>query len=89
MASRLHAPDPALLPRRATLYDDHEPQGVEPIYAFATPAGMVEELGLDDDLLARVRNLYAAEVNFADAWIGRLLDKLDDLALDRTTTVLS
>lgn len=50
---------------------------------------MVEELGLDeDDLLERARNLYAAEISFADAWVGRLLNKLDDLGLDRDTTVL-
>jgi arylsulfatase A-like enzyme len=48
------------------------------------PGGRVEELGLDDDgLLERARNLYAAEIRFADVWIGRLLNKLDDLNLDR------
>ena len=70
------------------MYDDPKRDGVEPIQPFATPFGMVDELGLDDDLLDRARNLYAAEMTFVDAWVGRFLQKLDDLRLERDTTVI-
>ena len=70
------------------MYDEPEREGLEPIQPFATPFGMVEALGLDDDLLDRARNLYAAEMTFVDAWLGRFLDKLDDVGLADDTTVL-
>lgn len=70
------------------MYGDPDPRGVEPIQPFETPFGRVEQLGLDADLLNRVRTLYAAEVSFADAWLGRLLQKLDDLDLEQETMVL-
>ncbi len=37
--------------------------------------------------LQHARALYAAEVTLVDRWVGRLLDKLDDLGLDRNTAV--
>ena len=70
------------------MYDEPKREGVEPIQPFETPFGMVEDLGLDDDLLGRARNLYAAEMTFVDAWFGRFLQKLEDLRLGKDTTVL-
>jgi arylsulfatase A-like enzyme len=35
-----------------------------------------------------MRALYAGEVTMVDRWIGRLLEKLQDLGLDRTTAVV-
>lgn len=37
--------------------------------------------------LQHARALYAAEVTLVDRWVGRLLDKLDDLGLFRNTAV--
>lgn len=84
------APHEAWLPpdRYLALYDDVERDGIEPIQPFETPFGMVEDLGLDDDMLDRARNLYAAEITFVDAWVGRFLDKLDSLGLAEDTAVM-
>ena len=84
------APHEAWLPpdKYLAMYDEVERDGVEPIQPFETPFGMVEELGLDDDTLDRVRNLYAAEVTFVDAWVGRFLDRLDSLGLAEDTAVM-
>lgn len=70
------------------MYDDPKRDAVEPIQPFETPFGMVEQLGLDDDLPERTRNLYAAEMTLVDVWLGRFLQKLADLRLERDTTVL-
>ena len=59
--------------------------GVEPILPFKTPNSKVESLDVTQDQLDRVRELYAGELTYIDAWIGRLLNLLDDLGLaDRT-----
>jgi arylsulfatase A-like enzyme len=39
-------------------------------------------------VLGRVRDLYAAEVTMTDHWIGRLLDRLRALDLDRETVIM-
>jgi arylsulfatase A-like enzyme len=71
-----------------------EPKGVEaengvrPIAPFETPADPVSKLGIGQDTVERVRELYAAELTFTDRWIGRLLNKLDDLGLAERTVVL-
>jgi arylsulfatase A-like enzyme len=64
-----------------------ERSGITPIQPFETPADPNEELGFDDDTIERVRELYAAELMFVDQWIGRLLNKLDDLKLSDSTAV--
>jgi len=59
----------------------------EPIQPFETPFSRVGDLRLDDETVKRVRQLYAAELTFADAWIGRLLDELERLGLTDNTLV--
>jgi arylsulfatase A-like enzyme len=66
-------------------FDDHE--GVEPILPFKTPYSKVEDLDVTDEQIERVRELYAAELTYIDAWIGRLLNTLDDLGLTESTVV--
>jgi arylsulfatase A-like enzyme len=64
-------------------FEDHE--GVEPILPFKTPYSKVRDLDVTEEQVERVRELYAAELTYIDAWIGRLLNLLDDLRLaDRT-----
>ena len=60
-------------------------KGVEPILPFKTPYSKVEDLEVTEDQVQQVRELYAGELTYIDAWIGRLLNLLDDLGLaDRT-----
>jgi arylsulfatase A-like enzyme len=66
-------------------FEDHE--GVEPILPFRTPYSKVENLEVTEDQVERVRELYAAELTYIDAWIGRLLNLLDDLRLAESTVV--
>ena len=62
-------------------------EGVEPILPFKTPYSKVEDLEVTDDQVTQVRELYAAEMTYIDAWIGRLLNLLDDLGLADSTVV--
>jgi arylsulfatase A-like enzyme len=62
-------------------------QGVEPILPFKTPYSKVEDLDVTEDQVQQVRELYAAELTYIDAWIGRLLNQLDDLGLADSTAV--
>jgi arylsulfatase A-like enzyme len=66
-----------------------DPPGSEPILPIPIEPGhaSVDELGLDDSAVDRVRELYAAELTFVDEWIGRLLDELDRLGLASSTLV--
>jgi arylsulfatase A-like enzyme len=59
-----------------------------PIQPFETPYGRVADLDLDEGAVERVRELYAAEVNFVDAWIGRVLNELDSQGLAGNTMVV-
>ena len=60
-------------------------EGVEPILPFKTPNSKIESLDVTQEQIDRVRELYAGELTYIDAWIGRLLNLLDDLRLaDRT-----
>jgi arylsulfatase A-like enzyme len=64
-------------------FKDHK--GVEPILPFKTPYSKVEDLEVTEEQVQQVRELYAGELSYIDAWIGRLLNLLDDLKLaDRT-----
>jgi arylsulfatase A-like enzyme len=67
-------------------FGDHD--GIEPILPFKTPYSKVEDIEITDEQIERVRQLYAAELTFVDAWIGRLLNLLDDLRLADRTAVL-
>ncbi len=64
-----------------------EKQGIEPIQPFETPYSWVVEVDLDDETIEVVRDLYAAEITYVDAWIGRLMNKLDDEKLLDETVV--
>jgi arylsulfatase A-like enzyme len=66
-------------------FEDHE--GVEPILPFKTPYSKVRDLDVTQEQVDRVRELYAAELTYIDAWIGRLMNLLDDLRLMDSTVV--
>jgi arylsulfatase A-like enzyme len=62
-------------------------QGIIPIQPFETPYSWVVHVDIDDETIERVRELYAAEISYADAWIGRLMNKLADLKLLDETVI--
>lgn len=62
-------------------------RGILPIQPFLTPASAMDKIDIDPETLDLVRDLYAAELTFADRWIGKLLNKLDDLGLADNTVV--
>jgi arylsulfatase A-like enzyme len=62
-------------------------QGILPIQPFLTPASTTESVAIDPDTLELVRELYAAELTFADHWVGALLARLDALGLADNTVV--
>ncbi|HKG02378.1 MAG TPA: sulfatase [Conexibacter sp.] len=62
-------------------------RGILPIQPFLTPASQTDKIDIDPETLELVRDLYAAELTFADRWIGKLLNKLDDLGLADNTVV--
>jgi len=82
------------------VFDPHEPWDPPPAYhAKYKPAdydgkdildpvpGMVEGY-LSEDELANVRSLYAGEVTFVDAWVGRVMAALKELKLLENTMVV-
>lgn len=70
-----------------------QPKGIQktrnilPIQPFLTPASRLEKIGIDDETLELVRELYAAELTFVDTWIGKLLNKVNDLGLADNTII--
>ena len=83
------AHEPWDAPRRLVdMYGPPRPSGIEPIQPFPTPAARWRELGMTDDLLRRMRQLYAAEVTLVDVWLGKFLDRLANLGLDDNTLVV-
>ena len=63
--------------------------GLEPIQPYETPAARTGDIDLSRRMLRRVRQLYAAEVTLVDVWLGRFLDRLENLGLaDNTLVVL-
>jgi arylsulfatase A-like enzyme len=62
-------------------------EGIDPIQPFADSAATLRQLDIDDGTRQAIRELYAAEMTFVDAWIGRLLDRLDALKLAGDTVV--
>jgi arylsulfatase A-like enzyme len=65
-----------------------EKQGIIPIQPWDTPYSRVFDLGIDEETVERVRELYAAELTFVDRWIGRLLNKMADLGMLENTAVI-
>ncbi|MDQ3435284.1 MAG: sulfatase-like hydrolase/transferase [Actinomycetota bacterium] len=65
-----------------------ENEGISPIQPFDTPSNRLETIDLDDETLDLVREMYAAEITYADEWIGRLLNKVDDMGLTDDTMVI-
>ncbi len=83
------AHEPWDAPRRLIdMYGDPNPHGVEPIQPFPTPAAKSSEVHLTQRLLRRMRQLYAAEVTMVDVWLGRFLDRLENLGLAGNTLLL-
>jgi arylsulfatase A-like enzyme len=83
------AHEPWDAPRRLIdLYGRASPGGVEPIQPFPTPAARARELDLTHRLLDRMRQLYAAEVTLVDVWLGRFLDRLENLGLAGNTLLV-
>ena len=69
----------ARVPARCRQPEGHpEERGITPIQPFETPYSWVVNVDIDDETIERVRELYAAELTFADEWIGRLMNKLAD-----------
>ena len=79
-------------------YDPHEPwdppqeyisryddgyDGPDPTVPEYSDAGWITERQLE-----RMRNLYAAEMTMVDRWLGRFLDKMDELNLFENTLLL-
>jgi arylsulfatase A-like enzyme len=81
------------------LFDPHEPWDAPSHYVelydsgysgldVHYPAYTFWKEVLSPDELSRCRALYAAEVSMVDHWVGRLLDRLEELGLDENTTVI-
>lgn len=62
-------------------------KGIVPIQAWLTPASRLEKVDIDEETIQLVRELYAAEVTFVDRWIGKLLNRLDELGLAENTVI--
>ncbi|MBS1869955.1 MAG: sulfatase [Actinobacteria bacterium] len=62
-------------------------RGILPIQPFLTPASTLKSVDIDPETLELVRDLYAAELSYTDVWIGKLLNKLEDLGLADNTVV--
>ena len=46
------------------------------------------DVDVDDETIERVRELYAAEIDFMDEWVGRLMNELTDQNLLDKTVVM-
>ena len=79
-------------------FDPHEPfdppqhyvdlydpgyDGEEVIYPHYAPANYLPE-----DELAHIRALYAGKCSLVDRWIGRVLDKIEDMGMTENTAVI-
>jgi arylsulfatase A-like enzyme len=83
------AHEPWDAPRRLIdLYGPTGHKGIEPIQPFSTPAGRASDLDLTKRMLRRMRQLYAAEVTLVDVWLGRFLDRLENLGLAENTLLV-
>ncbi len=70
------------------MYGEAKADGPEPVQPFAPPIGTLEESGITDSVLQRIRDLYAAEVSFTDRWLGNFLDELARRKLGENTHVV-
>jgi arylsulfatase A-like enzyme len=68
-------------------YGDHW-RGREPSMPLYTRASKWLGPGERRAVLHRMRQLYAAEVTMTDDWIGRFVDRLHDLNIERDTVIL-
>jgi arylsulfatase A-like enzyme len=65
------------------LYGDPDYSGREPTVPNYSDATWITE-----DELKRMRALYAGEVTMADAWLGRFLDRIEELGLAENTLLI-
>jgi len=65
-----------------------EKRGISPIQPFDTPSNRLETIQIDEETLELIREMYAAEITYADQWIGRLLNKVADKGLLDNTMVI-
>jgi arylsulfatase A-like enzyme len=80
------AHEPWDAPRRLIdMYGPASARGLEPIQPFETPGARSRDIDLSRRTLHRMRQLYAAEVTLVDVWLGRFLDRLENLGLAANT----
>jgi arylsulfatase A-like enzyme len=60
--------------------------GYRPVQPFPTPFGYTRDIS--KKTLQLTRAMYAAEITFLDAWLGRFLTRLDELGLTNTWVVV-
>jgi len=75
-------------PKFLKLYGDPDWRGPNPAmprYGRASNWLDPEERG---PVIQRMRDLYAAEVTMTDLWLGRLVERLHDMQLDRETVIV-
>lgn len=65
------------------LYSDGPYDGKEPFWPLYGGSGYLTE-----DQIRRLRTRYAAEVTMVDRWLGRFLDRMDDLGLFENTLLM-
>jgi arylsulfatase A-like enzyme len=75
-------------PRFLSMYGDRDWRGPEPgMLRYGRVSNWLGS-GERGAVLSRIRDLYAAEVTMTDLWLGRLLDRLHDLDLERETVIV-
>jgi arylsulfatase A-like enzyme len=75
-------------PKFLKIYGDPDWRGPNPAmprYGRASNWLDPEERG---PVIQRMRDLYAAEVTMTDLWLGRLIERLHDMQLDRETVIV-
>jgi arylsulfatase A-like enzyme len=75
-------------PKFLSMYGNPDWRGPEP--AMPRYGRASNWLGADErgPVLQRIRDLYSAEVTMTDLWLGRLLDRLEGMDLERETVIL-
>ena len=75
-------------PAWAARFAGPNPLDYEPMHPFNAPISAMSQLGLSPAVAKRVQGLYAAELAFADHWIGNLLGKVASAGLTDSTAVM-
>ena len=75
-------------PKFLKIYGDPDWRGPEPGMLRYGRASNWLGAGERGAVLSRIRDLYAAEVTMTDLWLGRLLDRVHDMELERETVIL-